>query len=83
MIGDQLTDNENIRPAPESDVPDKSVGDDKVKKKCFDPFAAWVDGPHGKKIHVATFRAIEEAKAEEAALPTRRRVPRTPNPYQR
>jgi len=49
--------------------PDKSGGD---------PFAVWVDGPHGKKVYAHSIRAIEEAKAEEAARPTRRRVPRAP-----
>jgi hypothetical protein len=51
---------------------------DKGKKKVLAPFANLVDGPHGKKVYAASIRAIEEAKAEEAARPTRRRVPRSP-----
>jgi len=54
---------------PVATPPDKSGGD---------PFAVWVDGPHGKKVYAHAIRAIEEAKAEEAARPTRRRVPRSP-----
>jgi len=54
---------------PVATPPDKSGGD---------PFAVWVDGPHGKKVYAHAIRAIEEAKAEEAARPTRRRVPRAP-----
>ena len=54
---------------PVATPPDKSVGD---------PFANFVDGPHGKKINAASIRAVEEAKAEENARPTRRRVPRSP-----
>ena len=48
------------------------------RKKVADPFDIWVDGPHGKKVYAHTIRAIEEAKAEEAAMPIRRRVPRVP-----
>jgi len=56
-------------PLPTATPSDKSGGD---------PFAVWVDGPHGKKVYAHAIRAIEEAKAEEAARPTRRRVPRVP-----
>ena len=48
------------------------------RKEVADPFAAWVDGPHGEKVYAHAIRAIAEAKAEEAARPTRRRVPRVP-----
>jgi DNA-binding XRE family transcriptional regulator len=54
---------------PGATPPDKSGGD---------PFAIWVDGPHGKKVYAHSIRAIEEAKAEEDARPTRRRIPRVP-----
>ena len=62
------TDNEDIGPAPKHDVPDDSVSDDEGKKgkKPFDPFAAFVDGPFGKKINVASIRAVEEARLEQA-----------------
>ena len=62
-------------------LPDDPVGDQKCKKKPFDPFSTKVDGPHGKKVYAESIRLIEEAKAEAAANPPRRRVPRSPNPY--
>jgi len=89
VVSDQLTttdnDNDNIRPASEDDAPDDSVDEAQDKsvsnregKKVVAPFANFVDGPHGKKINAASIRAVEEAKAEENARPTRRRVPRAP-----
>ena len=51
---------------------------DKGKEKPFDPFASFVDGPHGKKINAASIRAIEEAREAARANPPRRRVPRAP-----
>jgi len=76
----RITDNENIRPTPEHDGPDKPVSDPggKEGKKVPDPFANFVDGPHGKKIYAESIRLIEEAKAEAESIPTRRRVPRAP-----
>ena len=59
---------------------DKSVGDDKGKKKSFDPFAEYVDGPHGTKVHVHSLALEREYLAEIEAdkRPPRRRVPRVP-----
>jgi len=93
----RITDNENIRPIPEStEDTDVEEATDLVSpsptansqlptatpldkcKKVADPFDIWVDGPHGKKVYAHAVRAIEEAKAEEAARPTRRRVKRSP-----
>ena len=50
----------------------------KKGKKPFDPFANFVDGPHGKKVYAESIRLIEEAKEEAKTIPTRRRVPRVP-----
>jgi hypothetical protein len=76
-------DNEDIRPTPEHDAPDKPVSDPegnggKEGKKIPDPFDTWVTLPAGKKVYAETIRIIEEAKAEAATIPTRRRVPRAP-----
>ncbi len=51
---------------------------DRKGKEVADPFANFVDGPHGKKVYAASIRAIEEAKEAEKAKPPRRRVPRSP-----
>ena len=74
------TDDTDVEKATATDDP---VSGDKGKKvkKPFDPFANFVDGPHGKKINVASIRAIEEAKEEAKTIPTRRRVKPNPNPY--
>jgi DNA-binding XRE family transcriptional regulator len=74
-------DNEDIRPTTEHDAPDKPVSDPegnggKEGKKIPDPFDTWVTLPAGKKVYAETIRIIEEAKAEAAMIPTRRRVPR-------
>jgi predicted DNA-binding protein (UPF0251 family) len=79
----RITDNDNIRPTPEHDAPDKPVSDPegnggKEGKKIPDPFDTWVTLPDGKKVYAETIRIIEEAKAEAATIPTRRRVPRAP-----
>ena len=69
------TESTELEKAKPSDDP---VTDPPTGKKVADPFDIWVDGPHGKKVYAHTIRAIEEAKAEEAAMPIRRRVPRVP-----
>jgi len=71
----EYTESTEVEKAKPSDDP---VTDPPTGKKIPDPFAAWVDGPHGKKVYAHAIRAIEEAKADEAARPTRRRVPRVP-----
>ena len=77
-------DNENISSTPEHDGPDKPVVEDKGKegkKKCFDPFAEYVDGPHGTKVNVHALALEREYLAKiEAEKPKRpvRRVPRVP-----
>ena len=63
---------------PPQPAPDDPVIDPLACKKMPDPFANYVDGPFGEKIHIETIRLIEEAKAEAATIPTRRRVPRAP-----
>ena len=47
-------------------------------KKVPAPFSTKVTLPNGNRVYAESIRLIEEAKAEEAALPTRRRVPRVP-----
>ena len=61
---------------------DDSVTDLPACKQTPDPFANLVDGPFGKKVYAESIRLVEEAKAEAATIPTRRRVKRAPNPYQ-
>jgi len=55
----------------------------KVKKPC-DPFAEYVDGPHGTKVHVHAVELVRQelAKLEaEKDKPPRRYVKRAPNKY--
>jgi len=66
-----------IPPPPDDPVSDPPTG----KKKPFDPFSNFVDGPFGKKVYAHSLELEREALAEleaEKARPPRRRVPRGP-----
>ncbi|MBL7221771.1 MAG: helix-turn-helix transcriptional regulator, partial [Phycisphaerae bacterium] len=63
---------------------DKDDKDDKKVKKPFDPFAEYVDGPHGTKVHVHALALEREYLAELEANKhkrPRRYVKRAPNKY--
>ncbi|MDP6545651.1 MAG: winged helix-turn-helix transcriptional regulator [Phycisphaerae bacterium] len=61
-----------------ADPPPVAKSSDKKKKEVPPPFSTKVTLPDGRRIYRETIRLIEEAEAEAAAHPPRRRVPRSP-----
>ncbi|MDP6543873.1 MAG: winged helix-turn-helix transcriptional regulator [Phycisphaerae bacterium] len=75
------TENTDVEEATVSDEPvsDQEGKESKKKKKEVPaPFSTKVTLPDGRRIYRETIRLIEEAEAEAAASPPRRRIPRSP-----
>jgi transcriptional regulator with XRE-family HTH domain len=75
--------NIGVEEATVSDEPvsDQEGKESKKKKEVPPPFSTKVTLPDGRRVYRETIRLIEEAEAEAAANPPRRRVKRAENPY--
>ncbi|MDP6544945.1 MAG: hypothetical protein QGH60_13210 [Phycisphaerae bacterium] len=74
----ESTEAEEPTVSPTPDPPPVAKPSDKKKKEVPPPFSTKVTLPDGRRIYRETIRLIEEAEAEAAANPPRRRIPRSP-----